>query len=109
YLAGDFDEDHADKQQRFSSRSKNAQQEKIEKTTAMRSASTAAADIANPAGAENLPTGQVIQIHSVFCEVESNDVTWLCVTRKTLSKTSETAIVVGDRVRFSPGGTKDVI
>ena len=36
YLAGDFDEDNADKQQRFSNRSKNATQDKIEKTTAAR-------------------------------------------------------------------------
>src|SRR6266516_2085208 len=32
---------------------------------------------------------------------------WLCVTRKTLTKVSKTAIVVGDRVRFRESGTKD--
>ncbi len=109
YLAGDFDEDNADKQQRFSNRSKNATQDKIEKTTAMRAASTAAADVANPAGAESLPIGEVIQIHSLFCEVEYGGATWLCVTRKTLNKTSNTAIVVGDRIRFRPGNTKDAL
>ena len=109
YLAGDFDEDHADKSQRFSNRNKNAQQDKMEKTTAMRAANTAAADLANPAGAETLPVGQVIQIHSLFCEVKSENVVWLCVTRKTLNKTSNTAIVVGDRIRFRAGNTKDAL
>ena len=105
YLAGDFDEDHADKKQRFSDRSKNATQDKIEKTTAMRAANTAASDKADPASAETLPIGEVLQIHSLFCEVESEGVTWLCLTRKTLNKTSNTAIVVGDRVRFRSGNT----
>ena len=108
-LAGDFDEDNADKQQRFSNRSKNATQDKIEKTTAMRAANTAAADVANPAGAESLPIGEVIQIHSLFCEVQHAGEIWLCVTRKTLNKTSDTAIVVGDRIRFRPGNTKDAL
>lgn len=109
YLAGDFDEDHADKKQRFTDRSKNAQQNKMEKTTAMRAASTAASDKADPSTAETLPIGEVIQIHSLFCEVEFEDVTWLCVTRKTLNKTSDTGIVVGDFVRFRAGNTKDAL
>src|SRR6187401_1656837 len=105
YLAGDFDEDAVDSKERFSDRSKNAQQDKIAKTTAMRAADAAAADLANPAGAESLPTGEVIQNHSQFCEVEREGVVYFCVTRKTLGKGRDTNIIVGDRVRFREGGT----
>ena len=102
YIQGDFEEENAEKEQRFTSRSKNAEQEKILKTAAMRaSAESSSADI------ETLPVGQVIQIHSLFCEVERDGVTYLCVTRKTLNKVAETGIVVGDRVRFRESGTKD--
>lgn len=107
YLAGDYDEDAVDPKERFSDRSKNAQQDKMAKTTAMRAASSAAADIANPAGAESLPVGEVIQVHSQFSEVEREGLVYLCNIRKTLSKMSDTSIVVGDRVRFREGGTKD--
>ena len=108
YLAGDdFDDEQGlAKGQRFTDRSKNAEREKILRTAAMR----AAAEGAGGAGAsdlESLRVGQVIQIHSLFSEVEHEGVTWLCVTRKTLTKVSDTAIVVGDRVRLRESGTKD--
>lgn len=103
YLSGQFDEDDVNKSQRFSNRSKTAQQDKMMKTAAMRTA----ADVAGTTDVETLPIGEVIQIHSLFCEVEYNDTIYLCVTRKTLSRVSETGIVVGDRVRFRDGGTKD--
>ena len=103
YLSGQFDEDDVSKSQRFSNRSKTAQQDKMMKTAAMRTA----ADAAGATDVETLPIGEVIQIHSLFSEVESNDTIYLCVTRKTLSKVSDTGIVVGDRVRFRDGGTKD--
>ena len=102
YLAGDFDDDAVESEERFSSRSKNAQQEKILRTAAMRAGATGA-----DGDVEKLPSGQVIQIHSLFCEVQHDDQIWLCVTRKTLTKVSKTAIVVGDRVRFRESGTKD--
>ena len=102
YIQGDFEEENADKEQRFTNRSKNAEQEKILKTAAMR-----ASDEESAAGIESLPIGQVIQIHSLFCEVERESVTYLCVTRKTLNKVAETGIVVGDRVRIRESGTKD--
>jgi ribosome biogenesis GTPase / thiamine phosphate phosphatase len=106
YHAGDLDaDDTVEHGQRFSSRSKNAQQEKILRTTAMRA--TAAAEQEASGDVESLPQGQVIQVHSLFSEVERDGTVWLCVTRKTLTKTAGTAIVVGDRVRFREGGTKD--
>jgi ribosome biogenesis GTPase len=98
YLAGDLDEDQVDSSQRFSERSKNAQQEKILRTSLMRAAEE------EQGGAEtqieSLPLGQVIQVHSLFCDVLHEGKTYRCVTRKTLNKISQTAIVVGDRVRF---------
>jgi ribosome biogenesis GTPase / thiamine phosphate phosphatase len=103
YLSGQFDEDTVDKGQRFSNRSKTAQHDKMMRTAVTRSA----ADLAGSTDVETLPIGEVIQVHSLFCEVESDGTIYLCVTRKTLAKVSKTAIVVGDRVRFREGGTKD--
>jgi ribosome biogenesis GTPase len=100
YLAGDFDDDAVEVEQRFSARSKNAQQDKIVRTAALR-AEQASADLTS------LPIGEVIQVHSLFSEVERNRITYLCVTRKTLNKLSDTSIVVGDRVRFRESGTTD--
>lgn len=97
-----MDEDRVETQQRFSARNKNAQQEKTLKTFLMRAeAAGAAGDV------EALPAGEVVQVFSLFSEVEHGGRTWLCVVRKTLAKVSDTALVVGDQVRFraieSPG------
>ena len=105
YLTGDFDEDRlASGHQRFSSRSKHAQQEKIERTALLRAAEeSAAGDI------EALPVGQVIQVYSLFCDVlhDEDGKIYLCVVRKTLTKLAETGIVVGDHVRFRATGSVD--
>ena len=96
FLSGGMeDEDRVEKQQRFSSRNKNAQQEKILRTVLMRAeAEAAGGDV------EALPVGEVVQVFSLFCEVEHGGRTYLCVVRKTLTKVSDTSLVVGDRVRF---------
>src|SRR5438067_7594338 len=106
YLAGDdFDDEKGlENGQRFTDRSRNAEQEKNLRTAAMRAA---AERIGGAADLESLRVGQVVQIHSLFSEVEHEGVIWLCVTRKTLNKVSDTAIVVGDRVRIRESGTKD--
>jgi ribosome biogenesis GTPase / thiamine phosphate phosphatase len=102
YLSGGMDEDRVEQQERFTDRSKHAQHNKMMKTTAMRDATDgAAADVAA------LPVGEVVQIFSLYSEVQHKGTTYLCVVRKTLTKTSKTAIVVGDRVRFRAGGTKN--
>jgi ribosome biogenesis GTPase len=102
YLSGGMDEDRVEQQQRFTDRAKHAQQNKILKTAALREALEGAAeDIAA------LPVGEVVQIFSLYSEVQHEGATYLCVVRKTLTKTSKTAIVVGDRVRFRAGGTKN--
>jgi ribosome biogenesis GTPase len=99
YLSGDVDEDRVERKLRFTDRAKNAQQEKTMRTTLMRAAEV------DP---ELLPTGQVIQIHSLFSEViDPTGVIYLSVMRKTLSKTSDTSIVVGDCVRYRATGTTD--
>jgi ribosome biogenesis GTPase len=102
YMSGGMDEDRIEQQQRFTDRAKHAQHNKMMKTTAMRGlADGAAEDVAA------LPVGEVVQIFSLYSEVQHEGTTYLCVVRKTLSRTSKTAIVVGDRVRFRAGGTKN--
>ncbi len=102
YLGGGFDEDRIEQEQKFSKRSKFAVQNKLERTAAMR-----AAEEAFEGDASALPIGEVVQVYSLFCDVESAGQMHLCVVRKTLAKASETFIVVGDRVRFRTTGSKD--
>jgi ribosome biogenesis GTPase / thiamine phosphate phosphatase len=93
--SGRIDEDYVEPTQRFSRRSKHAQQNKIERTAELRTADTVvAADLAG------LPVGEVVQVHSVFVDVEHEGRVHRCVKRKTLQKLRSTQIVVGDRVRF---------
>src|SRR5438874_10597012 len=102
YRSGEIDDDEGERDERFNKRSQFAEQNKILRTAAMRAAAEGpAADI------ESLRIGQVIQVYSLFCEVQHEGAVYLCVTRKTLTKVAETAIVVGDRVRLRESGTKD--
>ncbi|MDB5303498.1 MAG: Ribosome small subunit-stimulated GTPase EngC [Phycisphaerales bacterium] len=94
YLSGGLDEDRVDQQQRFSSRNKNAEQDKIVRTALMRAEEESGVDI------ETLPLGEVVQVYSLYSEVHHEGATYLAVVRKTLSKLSDTSLVVGDRVRF---------
>src|SRR5207248_2916746 len=100
YLAGGLDEDRIDPQQRFSARSKAAQQEKMARTALLRAEEESGADI------ETLPVGQVIQVYSLYSEVEHEGTIYLSVLRKTLNRVLDTSIVVGDRVRFRPVKTE---
>jgi ribosome biogenesis GTPase len=102
YLQGDSEADRLDSHQKFSQRSKNAQQDKIEKTALIRAAGGAqSADI------ERLPTGEVVQVYSLYCQVEHPTGPRLCSMRKTLGKLSQTSIVVGDQVRFRDTEQRD--
>jgi len=92
-LSGELD-DEMESQQRFSARSKHAQANKILETALLRAEEQSDIDV------ESLPVGQVVQVYSLFSEVASGGRTFLCVTRKTLQKRSDTAILVGDRVRI---------
>jgi ribosome biogenesis GTPase len=104
YLAGGLDDDRLDIQQRFTDRHKNYQKDKTARTALMRSDNTeSSVDI------DSLPVGEVVQVFSIYCEVQYNGVKHLCVTRKTLSKVSETGLVVGDVVHFRPGTPEGVI
>jgi ribosome biogenesis GTPase / thiamine phosphate phosphatase len=78
---------------------------RIARTTEMRSHGESAADI------ETLPIGQVIQVFSLYCRVLYPGGEQLCVVRKTLTKTADTALVVGDQVRFRqwPGRAEAVV
>src|SRR5690348_10155226 len=102
YLSGGMDEDRIEQSQRFSDRNKNAQQDKMEKTALLR-----AADEAETGDIASLPAGQVVQVHSLFNEVQHEGKIYLAVVRKTLAKLAETAIVVGDMVRIRPTGRFD--
>jgi ribosome biogenesis GTPase len=95
YLSGALEaDDEAEAGERFSARSKNAQQEKIIQTALLRAEEQSDVDI------DALPVGEVIQVFSLFSEVRQADRTYLCVVRKTLAKLAESAIVVGDHVRI---------
>jgi ribosome biogenesis GTPase len=102
FLSGELDQDRMESQQRFTHRSKSAQQDKMEKTALLR-----AAEGSDAADIQTLPVGQVIQVYSRFCDVEHPDGVRLCVTRKTLGKLSDSSIVVGDLVRFRDDGVRD--
>ena len=97
---GDADTDRLQSQQRFSHRSKHAQQNKMEQTALFRAGEQSA-------DRDNLPIGQVMQVYSRYCEVDHPTGQRLCVTRKTLSKLAATSIVVGDFVRFRDSPTLD--
>src|SRR5688500_16127679 len=104
YLTGNIDEDRLEHLERFSRRIHSAQQRKMEKTALMR-----LAEEEFSGEIDALPLGQVLQVFSLFCDVERADdrTMHLCVVRKTLAKLSDTAIVVGDLVRFRPTETRD--
>src|SRR5262249_25256552 len=83
--------------QRFTNKSKTLQQNKIVRTAELRAAENPAiADI------DALPIGDVVQVFSLYSEVQFDGKKYLCVVRKTLAKLRDTQLVVGDRVRFSP-------
>jgi ribosome biogenesis GTPase len=102
YLDGDMDHESLDGTERFNKRAKFQQQNKTAKTTLMR----AAGDEAELA---KLPVGQVWQVFSVYLEVRGEDgQTYLCTVRKTMQRNKDTAVVVGDRVRYRPSGANVV-
>jgi ribosome biogenesis GTPase len=102
YLADDVDEDNVEQVQRFKRRNKTLQQDKILRTALMRAEEEqAAGDL------ESLPVGHVVQVHSLYTEVEHGGAKYLCVVRRTLTKVAETFVVVGDRVRFRDVTTRD--
>lgn len=102
FLSGEIDEDdELETQERFSARSKHAQMSKILRTALLRAEEQSDVEI------ESLPIGEVVQIFSLYSEVESQGRSYLCVMRKTLSKLAESALLVGDRVRIRDLGLLD--
>src|SRR3954452_7285820 len=94
YLSGSLDEDRIESQQRFTDRAKHSQRERMLKTATMRE------DDAQAAGdIDALPVGQIVQIHSLYCDVKHEEKTYSCVVRKTMTKVHGD-LVVGDFVRF---------
>ena len=101
YLSGELEEDGFESQERFGARSKHAQMSKILRTALLRAEEQADVDV------DSLPIGEVIQVYSLYSEVDSGGRTYLCVMRKTLSKLAESALLVGDRVRIRDLGLLD--
>lgn len=93
FLSGELEETDLDAQERFGSRSRDSQAGKMLRTAILRAEEQSDVDV------HALPVGQVMQVYSLFSEVETAGKTYQCVVRKTLAKLSDTAIVVGDRVR----------
>src|SRR3954471_3549806 len=89
YLGGGMDMDRLDQQERFGDRTKHFQQRKTERTAVIRAAEEAA-----DGDADALPLGDVIQVHSLFCEVEFEKTVWLCNVRRTLTKVSAGFVLV---------------
>ncbi len=104
FLDGDVETDRLESQQRFTQRSKNAQQNKMEQTALLR-----AAEQEQSADIESLPIGQVMQVYSLYCEVDHPSGQRLCVVRKTLSRLAGASMVVGDFVRFRDTPVRDEI
>jgi len=103
FLSGGLDEDRVDQQQTFNKRSKFAQQNKTAKTAATRD-HLRAEQQAEGIDVETLPVGEVVQVYSLFLDVEREPdrASFQATVRKTLQKVAETEVVVGDRVRFRP-------
>jgi len=101
FFSGEFEEDNIQSHQHFTARNKNAQQNKIERTALLRLAEQPVENL------DALPVGQVVQVFSLFYQVEHTSGPRLCVMRKTLSKLSDTGIVTGDWVNFRDTGVVD--
>lgn len=110
YLEGEFD---PEKVERLDGRQKALRARKIAETAELRAEG-------ETADAEALPVGRVVQVYSLYVEVElggdSSKRRVLCTVRKTLNARRDTSAVVGDyvRVRVLPkrqegGGEEGVI
>ncbi|HSU68072.1 MAG TPA: ribosome small subunit-dependent GTPase A [Tepidisphaeraceae bacterium] len=101
FLSGALDEVDLDVGQRFGSRSKDAQMSKMLRTALLRAEEQSGGDV------QALPVGQVFQVYSLFVEIQSEGKLYQCVVRKTLNSLSDSAVLVGDRVRFRDLGLID--
>src|SRR5215213_11415656 len=101
FLAGNLDEDRVEQSEQFRARNKTLQQDKILRTALLRAEEESGPDL------ETLPLGEVVQVFSRYSEVVHDGKTYLCVTRKTLTKVADTQLVVGDLVRFRDVTSRD--
>lgn len=102
YLGGGMDMDRIDQQERFGDKSKHFQRRKTQRT-----AVTRAAEQSVGGDVDALPVGDIIQVHSLYCDVQFENRVWLCNVRRTLTKVSAGFVLVGDKVHFRDGGTFD--
>ncbi|MGF1633260.1 MAG: ribosome small subunit-dependent GTPase A [Phycisphaerae bacterium] len=105
---GDLSDDSAAQSQKFNKRSKFNQQMKTERTAALR-LRLMSGDV------DTLPAGEVVQVFSLYLELEHEGRRLLAVVKKTLVKVRNTTPVVGDLVRFravdnnEPGSPEAVV
>ena len=102
FLAGEFDPESLEARDPHGKKSKRAQQDRLQRTADLRAVEELASG-----GIESLPIGQVVQVFSLFYQVMHSTGVRLCVVRKTLATLAESAIVVGDLVRFRDEGAAD--
>src|SRR4051794_24053740 len=88
YFSGRLDEDRMESSQRFSRRNANAQHDRMQRTTLQRALAAAESDATD--SPDHLPIGEVVQVFSLYSEVQFEGKTYLAVIRKTLSKMSDT-------------------
>ena len=89
FLSGELEETDVDTGERFGSRSRDSQAGKMLRTALLRAEEQSDIDV------QSLPTGQVMQVYSLFSEVETLGKTYQCVVRKTLAKLCEWAFAFG--------------
>lgn len=94
YHAGSYDADSVDAVERLDGRDKALHVRKMADTAELRAAGDAA-------DGDTLPLGRVRQVYSLYAEVDLKDTGHrvLCTVRKTLTRRSSQAPVVGDIVR----------
>src|SRR5580693_2149942 len=91
FLSGDFDDESPSTEHRYTDRAHDPQQARLERTALLR----AAEEEITP-DVQNLPIGDVVQVFSLFSQVEHPSGPRLCVMRKTLNQLADTTLVVGD-------------
>src|SRR5262249_28643349 len=83
YLSGELDEVDIDAQERFGARSKHFEAGKILKTALLRAEQQSDGEV------QSLPLGDIIQVFSLYSDVEVSGKLYQCVVRKTLSKLAD--------------------
>ncbi len=108
YLDGQFDDpDHDSSTEKLDGKRDKAQSKKMHLTVARRNAAAVPEVVPTDGTSAAVLSGFVLQVYSLYCDVrctsgQDTGTVYRCTMRKTLARTSETAVVVGDLVTFRP-------